>query len=186
MSWFSYAARDPSCSLEFSQKAAACNYVRCGHLNIALACLYCNFKHNPKMQWYSASAWEHHTLAHSEENLPNHPDDVAFSQHFAYVSEGEAMPSTSGFVTKLPHAVVIHKWAEAAKHFLEEGSGQSTFHLPLFEDSAPSPHEATKHCVKQGLVKSSKKLKKTKEAKSKMMMSKFWVTYLSSLSISPC
>ena len=118
------------------------------------------------MQWYSASTWEHHTLAHSKENLPIHPNDPAFSQQFAYVFEGEAMPSTSESVTKLPYAVVICRQAEAAKHFLEEGSGQSTFHRPLSEDSNPSPHEAPKCCIKQGLVKSSKKLKEAKEVKS--------------------
>ena len=39
----------PSCSLEFSQKAATCNHICQGHLNVALACLYCSFKNNPKM-----------------------------------------------------------------------------------------------------------------------------------------
>ena len=61
------------------------------------------------MQWYSASAWEHHTLAHSKENLPIHPDDPAFSQQFACVPGDEATPSTSGSVPNLPHAAVIHK-----------------------------------------------------------------------------
>ena len=103
-----YHCQFPSCSLEFSQKAPACNHVQHDHLNVALACLHCSFKHNSKMRWYSASAWEHHTLAHSKENLPIHPNNPAFSQ-FTYVSEGEATPSTSGFVTNLPHAVVICK-----------------------------------------------------------------------------
>ena len=38
------------------------------------------------MHWYSASTWEHHTLKHVKENLPIYPDDLAFSQQFAYVS----------------------------------------------------------------------------------------------------
>ena len=84
---------------------------------MALACLYCSFECNPKMQWYSASAWEHHTLAHSRENLPIHPDDPAFSQLF---SKAEAIPSTSGSVSDLPHAEAVCKWAEAAKLSLEE------------------------------------------------------------------
>ena len=61
------------------------------------------------MQWFSASAWEHHTLIHSKENLPIHPDDPAFSQQFACVSGDEAIPSTSGSVPNLPHAAVIYK-----------------------------------------------------------------------------
>ena len=30
------------------------------------------------MQWYSASAWEHHSLKHLKDNLPIHPDDPVF------------------------------------------------------------------------------------------------------------
>ena len=71
-----YHCQFPSCTLEFSQKAAACNHVQHDHLNVALACRYCSFEHNPKMQWYSASTWEHHTSSHSKENLPIHPDDI--------------------------------------------------------------------------------------------------------------
>ena len=75
------------------------------------------------MQWYSASAWEHHILAHSKENLPIHSDDPAFSQQFAYVSEGEATPSTSGLYQnslmlqsfadeqKLPNTSGRRKWS---------------------------------------------------------------------------
>ena len=44
-----YHCQFPSYTLEFSQKAAACNHVQCDHLNVALACLYCSFEHNPKM-----------------------------------------------------------------------------------------------------------------------------------------
>ena len=61
------------------------------------------------MQLYSASTWEHHTSAHSKENLPIHPDDPAFSQQSACVPGDEATPSTSRFVPNLPHAAVIHK-----------------------------------------------------------------------------
>ena len=43
-----YCCQFPSCSLEFAQKATACNHVHHDHLNVALACLYCSFKHNPK------------------------------------------------------------------------------------------------------------------------------------------
>ena len=90
-----YHCQFSSCSLEFSQKAAACNHIQRDHLNVALACLYCSLENSPKMHWYSASAWEHHTLKHVKENLPIHPDDPAFSQQFAYTSGDEAIPSTS-------------------------------------------------------------------------------------------
>ena len=106
---FHYRCQFPSCTLEFSQKAAACNHIHHDHLNVALACLYCSFEHNPKMQWYSASAWEHHTSAHSKKNLPIHPDDPTFSQQFACFPEDEATPSTFGFVPNLPHAAIISK-----------------------------------------------------------------------------
>ena len=91
-----YHYQFPSYTLEFSQNTAACNHVQHDHLNVALACLYCSFEHNPKMQWYSASTWEHHTSTNSKENLPIHPDDPAFSQQFACVLGDEAIPSTSG------------------------------------------------------------------------------------------
>ena len=82
-----YHCQFPSCTLEFSQKAAACNHVWHDHLNVALACLYCSFEHNPKIQWYSASTWEHHTSTHSKENIPIHPDDPAFSKNLLVVLE---------------------------------------------------------------------------------------------------
>ena len=56
-----YTCQYPSCHLEFSQKVTACNHVHHDHLNVALACLYCSIENNPKMHWYSMSAWEHHT-----------------------------------------------------------------------------------------------------------------------------
>ena len=111
---------------------------------------------------YSASTWEHHTLTHSKENLPIHPDDPAFSQQFACVPGDETTPSTSGSVPNLPHAAVIHRWAEAAKHFLEEESDQFTFHCPLSEGSDPNPYKAPKCHIKQGSMKLSKKIKESK------------------------
>ena len=119
------------------------------------------------MQWYSASTWEHHTLAHSKKNLPIHPYDPAFSQQFACFPEDEATPSTSGFVPNLPHAAIISKCAEAAKHFLEEGSDQSTFHCPMSEDPNPDSHKAPKCHTKQGPMKLSKKFREAKEIKPK-------------------
>ena len=168
-----YHCQFPSCSLEFSQKAAACNHIHHDYLNVALACLYCSFENKPKMHWYSASTWEHHTLKHLKENLPIHPNDPAFSQQFAYVSGDEATPSTSKPQLNLPHGDVIHKQAEAAKQFLEEEGdpegGQHIFHCPSTGYLKLSFHEVAtpKHHVKQGPVKSSKKFKETKAVKSK-------------------
>ena len=44
-----YQCQFPLCTLEFSQKAVACNHVHHDYLNIALTCLYCSFENNPKM-----------------------------------------------------------------------------------------------------------------------------------------
>ena len=44
-----YHCQVPSCSLEFSQKTAACNHICNDYLYIASACLYCSFENNPKM-----------------------------------------------------------------------------------------------------------------------------------------
>ena len=65
-----YHCQVPSCTLDFAQKAVACNHVHYDHLNVALACLHCSFESIPKMHWYSASAWEHHSVKHLEDNLP--------------------------------------------------------------------------------------------------------------------
>ena len=90
---------------------------------------------------------------------------IQLSQQFACVSGDKATPSTSKSTLELPHAEVIHKRAEVAKHFLKEEGGQPTFHCPSTEDSDPSHHEAPK-CVKQGLVKLSKKWKEATEVKT--------------------
>ena len=37
-----YCCQFPSCTLEFSQKAAACNHICHDYLNVVLACLYCS------------------------------------------------------------------------------------------------------------------------------------------------
>ena len=112
LSW--YHCQFPSCSLEFSQKAAACNHICHDHLNIALACLYCSFENNPKMWWCSASAWEHHTLKHLKKNLPIHPDDPEFSQQFACVPEYETTPSTFKPKQNLP----MRKWSKNEQRLL--------------------------------------------------------------------
>ena len=103
------------------------------------------------MRWYSASAWEHHTCRHTQDNLPIHPDDPGFYEQF---SATETLPSTSKLATILPQTNNIQERAKAAKQFIEEGDKKS-----------PSPgartHSPTtpKRCIKQGPIKSSKKVK---------------------------
>ena len=72
------------------------------HLNVALACLYCSFEDNPKMHWYSASAWEHHTHKHAQEILPIYPVDPAFFQQLPHIPGDETTPSNSKSTLELP------------------------------------------------------------------------------------
>ena len=55
-----YRCQFPDCTQVCSQKASACNHIHHDHLNVTLACIYCSGKENPKMHWFSASAWESH------------------------------------------------------------------------------------------------------------------------------
>ena len=75
---FCYHCQVPFCTLDFAKRAAACCHVCCDHLNVAQAYLYCSFKSNPKMHWYSTSAWEHHSVKHLKDNMPIFPDDPLF------------------------------------------------------------------------------------------------------------
>ena len=154
-----YRCQYPSCHLEISQKAATCNHVHRDHLNVALACLYCSFENNPKMHWYSTSAWEHHTHKHAQDNLCIFPDDPAFFQQFTHVPIDESIPSTSKSPPEFPNYEIIQQKAQAAKQFLEEESGHGhTFHCPS-PTLKPShqEQEVSKQRIKQGPVKSSKK-----------------------------
>ena len=76
-------------------------------------------------------------LKHVKENLPIHLNDPEFSQQFAYGPGDEATPSTSKPNLNFPSTEVICKWAEAAKHFLEEegglDGGQTSFPCPSVE-----------------------------------------------------
>ena len=90
-----YRCQFPDCTQIFLQKAAACTHVLCDHLNVALACLYCSGKDNPRMQWFSTSAWENHVCKHSQDGLPLFPNDPAFT-HLS----PETLPSTSGSTSK--------------------------------------------------------------------------------------
>ena len=90
-----YHCQVPSCTLDFAEKAVACNHVHHDHLNLAIACLYCSFKINHKIQWYSAYAWEHHSLKHLKDNLSIYPDDPTFPQQFVIAPSNGVVPSTS-------------------------------------------------------------------------------------------
>ena len=134
-----YRCQYPNCTQAFSQKVAACNHICCNHLNVALACIYCSGKENPKMHWYSASAWESHVHKHTQDDLPIFPDDLTFA-HLPL----EAIPPTSSSTSKPLLANVILERAKAAKQYLGEEAAKST---------------PPKHHIKQGPVKSRKKQK---------------------------
>ena len=116
-----YSCQFMDCTQIFLQKVATCTHVCQDHLNVALACLYCSGRENPKMQWFSASAWEKHVCKHSQDGLPLFPDNPTFTQ-----LSPETLPSTSGSTSKsLPLEVILAR-AKAAKQFLEEESKAST------------------------------------------------------------
>ena len=104
---------------------------------MALACLYCSGKDNPKMWWFSTSALKNHVHKHSQAGLPLFPNDPAFT-HLS----PETLPSTSGSTSKsLPLNVILER-AKAARPCLKE------------ESKAPP---SSKCHVKQGPIKKSKK-----------------------------
>ena len=116
-----YRCQVTDCTQIFLQKAAAYTHVCSNHLNVALACLYCSSRDNPKMQWFGASTWEKHACKHSQDGLPLFPDDPAFTQ-----LSPETLPSTSGSTPKSLPLEVILETAKAAKQCLEEESKGST------------------------------------------------------------
>ena len=100
-----YRCQFTDCTQIFLQKATACTHVHHNHLNVALACLYCSGRDNPKMQWFSASAWENHIHKHLQDGLPLFPNDSAFTQ-----LSPETLPSTSGSTSKsLPLDVILER-----------------------------------------------------------------------------
>ena len=116
-----YRCQYTDCTQIFLQKAAACTHIHHDHLNVALACLYCSGRDNPKMWWFSASAWENHVYKHSQNGLPLFPNDPAFT-HLS----PETLPSTSGSTSKsLPLDVILER-AKAAKQCLMEENRAST------------------------------------------------------------
>ena len=134
-----YRCQFPDCTQVFSQKASACNHIHCDHLNVTIACIYCSGKENPKMHWFSASAWESHVCKHTQEDLPIFPNDLAF----AHVPS-EAVPSSSGSTSDPLSANIILERAKAAKQYLKEEAAT------IMPSKCPT---------KQGPVKSSKKWK---------------------------
>ena len=91
-----YRCQYPNCIQAFSQKAAACNHICHNHLNVALACIYCSGKENPRMWWYSASACESHVCKHTQDDLPIFPDDFVFAH-----LPSEAVPTLNLFQLRL-------------------------------------------------------------------------------------
>ena len=96
-----YHCHVPPYTLDFAQKTAPCNHVHHDHLNVALGCLYCSFKSNPKTHWYGASAWQHHSMKHPKDNLPIFQDDHIFPQQFMSPASDNVVPST--LRQSLPH-----------------------------------------------------------------------------------
>ena len=116
-----YRCQFTDCTQIFLQKAAACTHVRRDHLNVALACLYCNGRESPKMQWFSASAWEKHICKHLQDGLPLLPNDPAFTQ-----LSPETLPSPSSSTSEsLPLEVILER-AKVVKQCLKEESKAST------------------------------------------------------------
>ena len=111
------------------------------------------------MWWYSASAWEHHSLKHLKDNLPIHPDDPTVSQQFMGTSSDHIIPST--WRQGSTHEEEVRKQAEAAKQFFVEeqdpsqvsspGPKMEGLRLKSLECQVPKCH------IKQGPIKSSKK-----------------------------
>ena len=64
------------------------------------------------MHWYSASAWQHHSMKHLKDNLP------IFPLQFMSTSSDDVVPSIT--TQSLPHEEEVRKWAKAAKQFFEE------------------------------------------------------------------
>ena len=86
-----------------SKKQQLALHVHWDHLNVAVACLYCSGRDNPKMRWFSASAWEKHVHKHLQDGLPLFPNDPVFTQ-----LSPEVLPSTSGSTSKsLPLEVIL-------------------------------------------------------------------------------
>ena len=116
-----YRCQFTDCTQIFLQNSAACTHVHCDHLNVALACLYCSGRENPKMCWFSASVWEKHICKHSQDGLPLFPDDPAFTQ-----LSPETLPSTSSSTSKyLPLEVILER-AKAGRQCLKKESKTST------------------------------------------------------------
>ena len=125
------------CTQIFLQKAAACSHVRHDQSNVALAYLYCSGGENPKMWWFSASAWEKHVCKHLQDGLPLFPNDPAFTQ-----LSPETLPSMSSPTSKsLPLEVILER-AKVSKKCLKEESKTPT---------------SLKCWIKQGPIKKSKK-----------------------------
>ena len=120
----------------FLQKAEACTHIHHDHLNVALACLYCSCRENPKMCWFSSSAWEKHICKQIQDGHPIFPDDPAFTQ-----LSPKTLPSTSSSTLRsLPLEIILER-AKAARQCLVKESKSSS---------------SSKHRVHQGPVKTAR------------------------------
>ena len=111
---------------------------------------------------------EHHSLKHLKENLPIHPDDPTFSQQFSGVPGDDAIPCTSK--QNFPHEGRNQKMGRSCQTiFFEEEQdlevSQTSLPCSKTEGLKLSSLEtpALKCHIKQGPVKSSKKLKHKNE-----------------------
>ena len=86
---------------------------------------------------------------------------LLFSQQIMGAPSVDIIPSTSR--QKLPHEEEVRKWTEAAKQFFEaeQDPSQVSSPGPKMEGLRLSSLESQvpKHCIKQGPIKSSKKIK---------------------------
>ena len=112
-----YRCQFTDCTQIFLQKAAACTHICHDHLNVALACLYCSGRGNPRKHWSSDSAWKKHVHKHSQDGIPLFPDDPTFTQ-----LSTETLPSTSSSTPgSLPLEAILER-AKAVRQCLEEES----------------------------------------------------------------
>ena len=103
---------------------------------------------------------EHH-LKHLKDNLPIYPDDPTFSQQFMSTSSDDVVPSTSR--QSLPHEEEVKNGQKLPNSSLRKNKTpvksplqdpkMEGFRLSSLELQGPKCH------VKQGSIKSSKKLK---------------------------
>ena len=132
-----YRCQFKDCTQIFLQKAAACTHVCWDHLNVALACLYCSGRENPKCNGLVLQLGRS-TFANIHKMGFLYSLMIPLSLNYPL----RLCPPPLALLLNLSPLEVILARAKAAKQCLEEESKVST-----------SP----KHQVKQGPIKKSKK-----------------------------